>query len=114
MQPTDVVLRTYTGHPIEVLGEVTMEVEYGNKAQRLPLVVVGGNGPNLLGRDWLQRIKMDWDEIHSVRTDCDKLITKHAKVFEEELGLLHGTVSSSYSTVFLFHNIFIYTESLLG
>jgi len=47
-----VTLRTYTGEPKEVKGEVKMNVKYHHQEKSLPLVVAG-NGPVLLGRNWL-------------------------------------------------------------
>ena len=46
-------LKTYTGEPMDIVGEATVQVRYQNsKLQRLTLVVVKGNGPPLLGRNW--------------------------------------------------------------
>ncbi|XP_043242818.1 uncharacterized protein LOC122392189 isoform X10 [Amphibalanus amphitrite] len=62
------VLRTYTGAKIPVVGEFIADVKYNNQARWLPLVVVGGDGPNLLGRDWLGNLKLDWFNMFS--NDC--------------------------------------------
>ena len=43
------VLNTYSGHVLKVLGEVTLDVGYlGRPAKSLSLVVVDGDGPTLL------------------------------------------------------------------
>jgi hypothetical protein len=67
LRSTDVVLRSYTGEHIKVLGKLVVDVEY-NKQQvkNLELTVVQATGPNLLGRDWLQFIKLDWNVIKNV------------------------------------------------
>ena len=31
------------------------------------LIVVEGDGPNLVGRDWLRRFKLDWHRIQKVQ-----------------------------------------------
>ncbi len=64
--PSRVKLRTYSGESLEVLGQLTVNVCYKNQQQRLPLVVVQGNGPSLLGRDWLSTLRLDWRELHQV------------------------------------------------
>ena len=56
-------LHTYTGESIRVLGQITCNVNYQNQHAELPLVVVEGTGPSLLGRDWLSSIKLNWQEI---------------------------------------------------
>ncbi len=51
--PSGKLLRSYTGHPIPVLGTMPVEARYEGKGLVLPVYVVSGCGPNLLGRDWL-------------------------------------------------------------
>ena len=34
-----------------------MEAKYGGSTQLLDILVVGGKGPSLMGRDWLHKIK---------------------------------------------------------
>lgn len=56
LQPSARKLHTYTGEKVEVQGSLTVDVTYGSQQQTLPLLVVAGSGPSLLGRDWLQKI----------------------------------------------------------
>ena len=58
--PTQARLRTYTGEPLPVLGLITVLVHHNNQQKILPLLVVKGGGPSLLGRDWLQHLHLDW------------------------------------------------------
>ena len=46
----------YTGESIVVLGSLEVEVSYENEMFTLPLIVVQGSGPSLLGQNWLQQI----------------------------------------------------------
>ena len=57
---TYVTLRTYTADRLPVVGEIHVHVQYGDQTSDLPLLVVRGVGPALLGRDWLQHIRLDW------------------------------------------------------
>ncbi|XP_043242773.1 uncharacterized protein K02A2.6-like isoform X6 [Amphibalanus amphitrite] len=86
------VLRTYTGAKIPVVGEFIADVKYNNQARWLPLVVVGGDGPNLLGRDWLGNLKLDWFNMFSVSGSdaVTALKEKYAEVFRPGLGELKG------------------------
>ena len=44
-----------------------MKVQYGDQTQKLKLVVVAGDGPTLLGRNWLKYIRLNWNSIFAVR-----------------------------------------------
>ena len=57
---TCVTLRTYTVDWLPVVGEIHVHVQYSDQTSDLPLLVVQGVGPALLGRDWLQHICLDW------------------------------------------------------
>ena len=61
-------LRTYTGEEIPVLGGCDVSVTYNNKNVDLPVMVVRGSAPCLLGRDWLEELKLDWVDIFSTRS----------------------------------------------
>lgn len=50
LRPTETLLKSYTGHPIHVLGVAEVEARYGVKEVCLPVHVVVGGGPNLMGR----------------------------------------------------------------
>ena len=61
-------LKTYTGEQIKVLGSIDVNVTYQTQKRRLPLLVVPGDGPSLLGRDWLRQIKVEWSDLHALST----------------------------------------------
>ena len=85
--PTQARLRTYTGEPMPVLGLITVPVHHNNQQKTLPLLVVKGGRPSLLGRDWLQQA------IHQVCLidDVRAILDRYAGLFQEELGTLQGT-----------------------
>ena len=64
LKPSTVQLKTYTGEVLTILGEITVTVCYKDQQSDLNLLVVAGNGPSLLGRDWLSQIKLDWKQLH--------------------------------------------------
>ncbi len=56
LKPTTARLSTYTKENIQVLGQITVKVCYNKQTRTFPLLVVPGDGPTLLGRDWLECI----------------------------------------------------------
>ena len=54
----------------------------------LPLLVVAGEGPSLLGRDCLAELQLDWCELNAVYqcVSLQKILKNHSSVFNEELG----------------------------
>lgn len=59
----NIQLRTYTSDPITVVGKMSVEVKYNGYKGRHTLYVVEGSGPTLVGRDWLEKIRLDWANI---------------------------------------------------
>ena len=45
-------------------GNLDVTVYYEGKQFQFPLLVVVGNGPTLLGRNWLSEIKLNWHMIN--------------------------------------------------
>lgn len=92
-----VVLRTYTGEILDVKGSMEVEVKYRTQQVQLPLLVVKGEGPSLFGRDWLQHIKLDSGEIHSLQEDpLEAILRQHEKLFQEGLGTMQGYKACFY------------------
>ena len=54
-----VVLKTYSGERLQLLGEVKLPVQYQGQRDTLTAFVVKGNNPPLLGRDWLAKLKLN-------------------------------------------------------
>ncbi|XP_061570028.1 uncharacterized protein K02A2.6-like [Cololabis saira] len=103
LRPLKIKLETYTGDPVNVIGATFVRVRYKQQRRKLPLVVVGGDGPSLLGRGWLEELWLNWREIknghkarkiHQLKTieaTLQQVLNKHEVVFKEELGTLKGT-----------------------
>ena len=77
-------LCTYTKEPLEVKGALTATVVYGNQRAKLEHVVVAGDSPSLLGRNWLWKIRL---EIRSIIT-LEQIFERHEDIFKEDLGLV--------------------------
>jgi len=49
LQPTTTQLHSYSGESISVIGQMEVEVHYGDQIAMLYLVVISGEGPSLTG-----------------------------------------------------------------
>ena len=92
LRESSTLLKTYSGERLKVVGEIAVNVEYENQSAKLILTVVAGDGPSLLGRNWLQLIRLNWREIKVVNTpknsSLDFLLDKFSEVFTEKLGAI--------------------------
>ena len=90
LRPSGIQLRTYTGGNLEVLGKLIARVNYGMQERQAPLLVVKGNGPSLLGRDWLGKLQLDWAAIYKLETPLEQLMRRYATIFRKELSTVDG------------------------
>ena len=96
LEPSALKLRTYSGEELKLVGEAAVKVTYGQQEEDLSLQVVKGNGPSLLGRNWLARIKLDWSAIRTLhRQDAtlDEVLDAHKDLFAPEPGTIKGTTA---------------------
>ena len=75
---------------LQVVGQVMMNVEYGNQRKEFPLLIVTGQQrPPLFGRDWLHSIQIEWTEIHQIRRAQEPdIINKFPLVFQKGVGTI--------------------------
>ena len=84
-------LQTYSKQPLTVVGSLSVVVEYESQKFTLPLVVVKGSGPMLMGRNWLNSIKLNWARIHYTQAPrLQEVLGKYSEVFEKGLGTFNG------------------------
>ena len=88
--PTNTRLRTYSGQPLVVLGTLEATVKYEAQQVVHLILVVEGAGPNLLGRDLLSVLKLDWSALAVQYTGrhppLTEVLKKHDNVFRSKLG----------------------------
>ena len=92
-------LRGYAGTPLEIAGEILVDVEYQGQCAAVPLVIVEAHkyAPPLLGRSWLRAIKLDWQNLftqvhyNSRLEPVEELKSRYAEIFRPELGTIQGT-----------------------
>ena len=65
---------------------------YDQQKRVLPLIVVDGDGPPLLGRNWLKDVQVNWHNIFLVsKTDTlSDILRRHDKVFNKGLRTIKG------------------------
>ena len=92
LEQTPVKLQTYNGGQIDVCGSTQVEVVHKGQTLSLPLIVTQGHGPTLLGRNWMEAFKLDWQTIFRVGNNrtLQQTLLEHSDVFKEELGELRG------------------------
>ena len=93
LDKSSLVLRTYTDETIPVQGQMEVEVRYGGYTGHHKLYVVRGKGPPLLGRNWLQHIRLDWASVRlmsakSSSQAVEEMTRKYPEVFQEGLGTM--------------------------
>jgi hypothetical protein len=98
LQKTEKKFKSYCGNLIKVLGILKVMVKSNQKVIQLPIYVVDSNRSPLLGREWLQKLKIDWnsfiyncDSIHSVvTTSKESFMQKYPSVFDKSIGKIEG------------------------
>ena len=100
LQPTAVKLCTYTGAEIPVVGRMEVKVQYQGQEENLPLIVTAGNGPNLMGRDWLTRLTLDWKNFLStqIHKTLQEVLGRHKLVLNPGLGKIKGVQATLHIT----------------
>lgn len=94
-EPTRVVLKTYTGEKMDVIGQCNVTATYDGQSAVLPIVVVKNRErelPVLLGRTWLNKLRLNWKSLCSVRSEdrVDKIRAKFPNVFSQSLGAIRN------------------------
>ena len=92
LKPSSKWLSAYSGHPLTTLGKMEVAVSYQRLRETLPLLVVAGAGPSLLGSNWLTNIRLDWRSIGAIvqQPRLTQLLKKYGEVFSGGLGKLIG------------------------
>ena len=96
LQNTDVKLKTYSGETLRTCGQMQCKVVYGGQEHILPMIVAVSEGrPTLLGRNWLEKLKIDWSRVFSLNEtsgneELDAILNKHANLFREGYDGMKG------------------------
>lgn len=99
---TNTQLRCYSGANLEIKGECHTIVQHANQTYNLPMLIVTGTHPPLLGLQWIKILKLDLNNIiHGHNDDDDKkqiihkvynfpelttILNKYKHVLNKDLG----------------------------
>ena len=77
-----------------------VKVQHKKSVKNLPVVVVPGTGPSLVGRNWIKKLGLQWrpeSQIHHVREETlEEVLGEYEEVFKEELGKCKGPPAKLY------------------
>ena len=80
-------------------GMIEASFMYEDQCLGEPFIVANTKGPNLLGRDVLRLLRLNWEKLlnvyyleENVRTEncLDKILSNYKEVFKSEMGTLKG------------------------
>ena len=96
LKEADVALRTYTAEKMSVLGQCQVNVKVNGQKKQLVLTIVKGDGPSLLGRDWLKHLQLDWQRIAKVDSTnkLENLLQDYEEIFKEGTGTVNSYQAS--------------------
>ncbi|CAF3948225.1 unnamed protein product [Rotaria sp. Silwood2] len=98
LKPIKIDLNSFTGHFIHVKGEKIVNVIYDGRKFQLRLLVVEGNRNNILGRDWIEELKLNQKTLNDIISNgtvfainlesrsLDNILNHHKELFNEGLG----------------------------
>ncbi|XP_051792932.1 uncharacterized protein K02A2.6-like [Acanthochromis polyacanthus] len=89
LRPSNTTFRAYMGHPVHMKGMTDVLVQCNNQTVRLPVYVTNKNYAAIMGRVWLKKICLNWQEVRKLSPNSAQLqviLEKHEEVFREELG----------------------------
>ena len=93
----EVDLHTYTGGKIQAMGQVILPVIYKSGRKYLKAYVVGGQGPNLLGRSWMAELGIGLSQVNAVEAndatipdDIRAILQEFSAMFDPSLGTYSG------------------------
>ena len=102
-------LTTYLGEQIPVAGTANVSVLHNGTQNNLQLVVVKSDGPNLVGRNWIRLLNIDWSAVLKVSAKMksidknemflESIYTEFSSLFQEDMGSFNGPKVKLYYDV---------------
>lgn len=83
-------LITWTNSELKVVGTELVNVQYGDRSVKLPMVVSHGSGPPLLGRAWFGALGISIQGVHTVDQEVTNFVDKFPTLFNDKLDKYSG------------------------
>ena len=103
LRPCPLILKGYPDNKLNLMGCCDVEVKAGETIKQLELIVCKGNGLSLLGRNWLEEIKLNWSQIAHAngatkgnQPKLERILDRYRDVFTVELGHCKGVKAKLY------------------
>ncbi|XP_063955562.1 uncharacterized protein K02A2.6-like [Lytechinus pictus] len=92
LRPNSLELRTYSGQQLDLCGEYECEVTYEGNTLLLPMMVTSyTNRPTLMGKNWLTKLKLDWNNVFHVESSkLQSLLRQYSGMFEDSYEGISG------------------------
>ncbi|XP_063961269.1 uncharacterized protein K02A2.6-like [Lytechinus pictus] len=92
LRPNSLELRTYSGQQLDLCGEFECEVTYEGNTLLLPMMVTSyTNRPTLMGKNWLTKLKLDWNNVFHVESSkLQSLLRQYSGMFEDSYEGISG------------------------
>lgn len=87
------VFHSYGGHPITILGLVSVRANLNGVVRNVSLLVSGDNGPPLWGRNWNEYFGIDVDKLLQISYHTDpfaELLSRFSDLFDRTHGNYQG------------------------
>ncbi|PFX15255.1 Uncharacterized protein K02A2.6 [Stylophora pistillata] len=107
LRPVNRSFHAFTGTPLDVAGQVLVDVAYNGQQMTLPLLIVQAkwHTPPLFGRVWMMKIPLDWHNLFlpshgqlAVGQENDERIEhlkeRYAEILKVELGTVKGVTAT--------------------
>ncbi|XP_075724365.1 uncharacterized protein LOC142767035 [Rhipicephalus microplus] len=94
-------LKTYGGATLQVKGKAEVLVDYKGQRKVLPIIVVPGEKPALLGRDWIANLGLDLNSIHEVHAQpsVDSILSRNWRAPPTLVAMHYGKSERRRSNV---------------
>ena len=106
MTDSSVKFKTYSGKTIKTLGKALIPVRYKSQIFMLLLYIIEWEKPNLLGRDWLSNLQLNWNDLFSIKEkqnqNLENLLDKLREIILNEMRTMENEKAKTeqYTKIF--------------